>query len=121
LLIEDNPEVAQVVAGMLWDVGYAVSASGGASAAYKPLQTEGPFGLVLSDIVMEGVSGLEIAREIRARYANLPVILMTGYSEALLQGAPRGVPVLAKPFSRADLEAAIQQVLPRPTETAALQ
>jgi two-component system NtrC family sensor kinase len=121
LLIEDNAEVAQVVTGMLSDVGYTVSASAGAPAAYAALQTEGPFDLVLSDIVMEGVSGLEIAREIRSRYASLPVILMTGYSEALLQGAPAGIPVLAKPFSRADLEAAVQQVLSRPTETAALQ
>jgi two-component system NtrC family sensor kinase len=121
LLIEDNPEVAQVVAVMLSDAGYTVSASGGASTAYAALQTEGRFDLVLSDIVMEGVSGLEIAREIRSRYTNLPVILMTGYSEALLQGGPAGIPVLAKPFSRTDLEAAIQQVLSPPTEAAALQ
>ena len=120
LLIEDNPEVARVVAGMLTDAGYSVSATNGDREAFAALEGNGSFDLVLSDIVMEGASGLEIAREIRSRYPGLPVVLMTGYSEALLKGSPDGLPVLAKPFSGADLETVLQQVQGRRAETQAV-
>jgi CheY-like chemotaxis protein len=120
LLIEDNPDVARVVAGMLADIGFSVSAANGDAEAFAALERDGAFDLVLSDIVMEGASGLEIAREIRNRHPGLPIVLMTGYSEALLRGSPEGLPVLAKPFSSSDLEAVLQQVQGRRAETAAV-
>jgi signal transduction histidine kinase/CheY-like chemotaxis protein len=120
LLIEDNPDVARVVAGMLADVGFSVSAANGDAEAFAALERNGAFDLVLSDIVMEGASGLEIAREIRKRYPGLPIVLMTGYSEAWPKGSPDGLPVLAKPFSSNELETVLQQVQGRRAETAAV-
>jgi CheY-like chemotaxis protein len=69
------------------------------------------FDAVLSDIVMEGgVSGLDLAEQIRERWPDLPLLLMTGYSEALTTGAARGLTVLSKPFREAALMSALRAV-----------
>jgi DNA-binding LytR/AlgR family response regulator len=64
---------------------------------------------VLSDIVMEGgISGFELAERLRERRPDMPVLLMTGYSEALATGTSRGLPVLSKPFRQAEVVAALR-------------
>jgi len=68
----------------------------------KLLEGGTKFDLVFSDIVMPGaIDGVGLAREIRSRYSDLPVILTTGYSDAA-QAAPPDLPILRKPFD-ADL------------------
>jgi DNA-binding LytR/AlgR family response regulator len=67
--------------------------------------------VVLSDIVMEGgMSGLELAPLIAARRPGLPLLLMTGYSEALARGEVSAWPVLAKPFQQSQLIDALTSV-----------
>lgn len=70
------------------------------------------FDLVLSDIVMPGgMSGLELARLIQEQMPGLPVVLVTGYSEALKDGARLGdIPVLHKPYSLHDLGATLRKL-----------
>jgi signal transduction histidine kinase/CheY-like chemotaxis protein len=109
LLVEDNAEVARATEGMLTGAGYTVTAAGSAAAALDVLQRDGSFDVVLSDIVMDsGMSGLDLAARLRDRRRGPPIVLMTGYSEALANGANSGVRILAKPFSEADLVAALQ-------------
>jgi signal transduction histidine kinase len=118
LLVEDNAEVAAVVAGMLHAAGYSVTAAASGTAALARLGAGERFDLVLSDIVMEGLSGLDLAAQIRDREPNLPVVLMTGYSDALLMGSSQGLPVLYKPFRHEELEAVLAQLGHAPMEPA---
>jgi PAS domain S-box-containing protein len=108
LLVEDDDEVAALVAEMLKSIGFAVTRVAGAAAALGALANERPVSLVFSDIMMPGdMSGVELAREIRLRRPTLPVLLTTGYQEAAAGAAKDGVGVLLKPYSMEELASAI--------------
>ena len=106
LLVEDNPEVAEVTKELLAHMGCETAIAGDATAALETLD-DGEFNLVLSDIVMAGpMDGLSLARAIRKRHPDLLVVLATGYSEAAAQ-ATAEFTVLRKPYNVADLDQAI--------------
>jgi DNA-binding NtrC family response regulator len=68
--------------------------------------------LVLSDIVMPGgMSGIDLARTIRERYPQLPMLLTTGYSAAAREAAEEGFIILSKPFRISTLERVIRSAL----------
>jgi len=54
---------------------------------------------VFSDVVMPGMGGLALALELRRQRPQLPVILTSGYSDAIAEGGHQGFPFLAKPYS----------------------
>jgi PAS domain S-box-containing protein len=102
LLVEDNPEVAEVSTTMLGELGYTVHAVRDAESALQAAG-EREFDLVVTDIVMPGsMDGLALARAIREGHPGLPVLLVTGYSQAA-HGAQEEFVVLRKPFQLADL------------------
>ncbi len=108
LCVEDNPEVADVAAGMLEQLGHGVHVVGSASAAERFLEEGGPVDLVFSDIVMAGdVNGLGLARRIREKRPLLPILLVTGYSREA-EAIGEEFPVLTKPYELSDLSSAIQ-------------
>ena len=95
--------------------GYETIGAGTADEALTLLADNG-IGLVVSDIVMPGLTGLELLGEVRARRPSLPVILVTGAGtyENLSQAVTRGADGLViKPFSHADLENAVATALER--------
>ena len=111
LLVEDNPEVAEVAAAMLEQLGHSVRVVGSASAALAMLSGEERPDLVFSDIVMGGeMDGLGLARRIREQHPGLPVLLATGYSKAA-EGLGDEFPILRKPYKLADLNRAIGALL----------
>jgi CheY-like chemotaxis protein len=110
LLVEDTPEVADVTASLLEQVGYRVVRASNAAEALQSLP-ERAVDLVLSDIVMAGMNGIALAREIRQRSPDTPVLLISGYSDAL-QAAEAEFAVLRKPFDLDALEQAIRRVVP---------
>lgn len=114
LLVEDNPEVARVTKGYLEDMGYTIRSAADAAAARTILQDTGAqIDVVVSDIVMPGEThGLDLALSIRRDFgARLPVILATGYSDMAQAAADEGFTLLRKPYSAAELYAAISQAL----------
>jgi PAS domain S-box-containing protein len=109
LLIEDNPEVANASAGFLEQLGYSVRWVPDAAAALKEVEREG-IDLVVSDIVMPGtVDGLKLARIIRDKHPDLPILLTTGYSEAALKVGSE-FPILAKPYLIHELGGALAKL-----------
>jgi CheY-like chemotaxis protein len=113
LVVEDNPEVAEVTAALLEQLGNRTRIVTNADAAMKLLQEGEMPDLVLSDIVMAGeLDGLGLARKIRQTHPNLPVLLATGYSSAAerLSGE---FPILAKPYQMNDLSHAVGTLLER--------
>jgi signal transduction histidine kinase/ActR/RegA family two-component response regulator len=112
LLVEDNPEVAEVTSAILSEAGYEVSRAVDAASALTLLSKGQRFDVVLSDIVMEGgMSGIDLARRIRQQQSALPIVLMTGYSQALSETPAGEFPVLLKPFQATDLTQAIEAAL----------
>jgi PAS domain S-box-containing protein len=111
LLVEDNPEVASVSAGLLEQLGYTVRRVANAEAALRELELDG-IDLVFSDIVMPGkMDGLGLARHLKATKPGLPILLASGYSDAAL--SVRGdFPILRKPYEIHELSQAIAK-LPR--------
>jgi signal transduction histidine kinase/CheY-like chemotaxis protein len=110
LLVEDNPEVADTAHSLLEQLGHRVTLASSAQAALRAIAEEVP-DLVFSDIVMAGsIDGLGLARQLRKKHPALPILLATGYSQAL-QGADHEFPVLRKPYRLPDLNRAISVLL----------
>ena len=106
LVVDDNELVAEVAAALLDALGYDTR------VVYSPTDAldrfeEHDFVAVLTDIVMPGdISGVQLAKRLRQREPALPVLLSTGYSEALAYEVV-DFPVLHKPYGLADLESAL--------------
>ena len=111
LLVEDNPEVADVAASMLEELGHRVRIAGSGAEALQMLREDQPVDLVFSDIVMAGeIDGLDLARRIRESAPQVPILLATGYSQAAERiGAE--FPILRKPYRLPELSHAISVLL----------
>jgi PAS domain S-box-containing protein len=111
LVVEDNPEVAEVAASLLEQLGNHPRVVGSAEAALAALAQGEPTDLVFSDIVMAGsLDGLGLARKLRAERPDLPILLATGYSQAS-ENIAEEFPILAKPYALADLSRALGKLL----------
>ncbi|MEA3045393.1 MAG: hypothetical protein QOH47_3231 [Sphingomonadales bacterium] len=110
LLVEDNDLVRSFADGVLAELGYCVTSVGSADEALARLAA-GPVDLLLSDIVMPGMSGIELARQVNQSHHGLPVLLATGYSEDLLKGAAAEFRVISKPYGPSELADAVAAAL----------
>ncbi|MCE1117279.1 MULTISPECIES: hybrid sensor histidine kinase/response regulator [Pseudomonas] len=100
LVVEDNLQVREFTATLLADMGYATCLAHDSVSALALLEAGQPrIDLVLSDVVMPGVSGIELARTIKRRWPDIPLVLTSGYSQLLAEDAQPGVEVLNKPYS----------------------
>ncbi|BBE70666.1 hybrid sensor histidine kinase/response regulator [Oharaeibacter diazotrophicus] len=104
LAVDDDELVLAATAGMLEDLGHAVVAVPSAARALGLVESGGAFDLVLTDQVMPEMTGAELAARLAAIRPELPILVVTGYSDL-----PADLPAhrLAKPFSRDGLAAAI--------------
>jgi PAS domain S-box-containing protein len=100
LVVDDNEQVGTFATRTLEDLGYLADWVPNALAALEALASRPEhYRAVFSDVVMPGMSGLELGAEIRRLYPQLPVVLTTGYSEVLVDQGPQGFAVLNKPYS----------------------
>jgi PAS domain S-box-containing protein len=110
LLVEDNADVAEVARLLLAEQGYAVSQAETADEALRRLESGLVPDLVFSDLVMPGErNGLDLARAVRARWPDLPVLLATGYSDAACQSTGEGFTLITKPYQPSALIVAVQK------------
>jgi PAS domain S-box-containing protein len=109
LLVEDNPDVASASAGLLEQLGYSVRWVPDAESALSALD-RGSIDLVFSDIVMSGkMDGLGLARAIKQKHPALPILLATGYSDAL-QSVRGDFQILRKPYQLHELSRALSRL-----------
>jgi signal transduction histidine kinase/CheY-like chemotaxis protein len=113
LLVEDNLQVGDFAAQLLTDLGHQVERVTNAAEALERLSSGDTFDVVFSDVVMPGVSGLELARRIEDRWPGVPVLLTSGYSHVLAQDARHGFPLLRKPYSVEELSSALRRAITR--------
>ncbi|MCC7015476.1 MAG: response regulator [Planctomycetes bacterium] len=112
LLVDDDSLVRDVVKKMLAPHGWTWSEAADAPVALELLEGDARFDVVLLDVTMPGMSGLEALARIRVRWPTLPVVLMSGYSGEVAED--RGLEPDAfvhKPFTAATLLSAIQAAL----------
>jgi two-component system NtrC family sensor kinase len=100
LVVEDNPEVGKFAADALAGLGYTAKLVGNATHALEELTADADrFDVVFTDVVMPGMTGIELAQEIRRFHADLPVVLTSGYSHVLSEHGSTGYELLQKPYS----------------------
>ena len=120
LVVEDDDETREAVAGALRDMGYDASVCQDARSARAHSDVD----VVVTDIRMPGESGLELCADIAGNRPDLPVILMTAFGDtrAVSLGLRAGASdFLPKPFSLSDLGAAVGRALERRKHSARVQ
>jgi two-component system NtrC family sensor kinase len=114
LVVEDNTEVGKFATDALAELGYDTTMVGNASHALEELESDaGRFDVVFSDVVMPGMTGIELAQEIRRRGFDVPVVLTSGYSHVLSEQGTLGFELLQKPYSVEQLSRALRTVARR--------
>lgn len=101
LLVDDEALVRMSTADMLADLGLDVTEVGSAEEALQRLQPGAAFDLLVTDHLMSGMNGVELAYEARRREPDLPVLIVSGYAE--VEGIAPDLPRLTKPFRNSEL------------------
>jgi CheY-like chemotaxis protein len=111
LVIDDDPDVRSFIVASLEDQGYRVREASDGRGGLAALERETP-DLVVLDFIMPGLSGADVARQIRAKRPDQPILFVSGYSEteAVKRTAPDAT-VLAKPFRADALHKAVRGAL----------
>ncbi|MGH6753833.1 MAG: ATP-binding protein, partial [Bradyrhizobium sp.] len=111
LVVEDNIEVGKFATDALTELGYGTTLVDNATHALEELAAGAErYDVVFTDVVMPGMSGIELAQEIRRYHADLPVVLTSGYSHALSESGSDGFEVLQKPYSMEQLSRVLHKV-----------
>ncbi len=112
LLVEDEPVLREIAQRVLVRAGFDVTAAADPGEAIIAAETgPEPFDLLLTDVVMPGMRGPELARRLRNSRPDLRVLLASGYAEEIVDSDRHEDPLLAKPFSPETLLAAVDAVL----------
>ena len=111
LLVEDNPEVQEVVGLLLEQLGYRVFYKESPTAALDLLASGEPINLVFTDVVIPGeLDGLALAHQVKEKYPDIAVLLTSGYARAA-NTLETGFPIVRKPYQLSTLACAIREVL----------
>jgi two-component system cell cycle sensor histidine kinase/response regulator CckA len=112
LLADDEPMIRELARLILEPLGYQVTAVPDGLEAVKTFRAAGgQFDLVILDLTMPNLAGRDALREIRTINAEVPVLLASGYSQDRAAASPASNGFLEKPFTPADLIAAVQKAL----------
>jgi CheY-like chemotaxis protein/anti-sigma regulatory factor (Ser/Thr protein kinase) len=110
LFVDDDPLIAMSTTEMLEDLGHRVIGASSARQALDILKSEQPIDLMVTDHVMPGMTGIELAAKSREVRPALPILLATGYAD-LPDGSPLDLPRLAKPYHQDQLRDRLDQLL----------
>jgi CheY-like chemotaxis protein len=109
LLVDDDEMVRMSTADMLADLGFSVLEAASAEEALRIIERGEHFDVLLTDHLMPGMTGVDLAHAVRARLPKTPVLIISGFAEN--EGIPSDLPRLTKPFRQAELEATITSLL----------
>jgi two-component system cell cycle sensor histidine kinase/response regulator CckA len=108
LVVEDEPQVRRVTCETLVSLGYRVRESANGLEALQELESSPEVALVLTDVTMPELGGVELLARLAVERPGLPVLLMTGYARTPLNTEARSI---AKPFRRQELAVAVREML----------
>jgi CheY-like chemotaxis protein len=108
-LVDDEELVRMSTADMLTDLGYYVIEAASAEQAMRLFQAGEQFDLLVTDHLMPGMSGADLARAVRTANSGLPILLVSGYAEN--EGIAADLPRLTKPFRKDELAASLAELV----------
>ncbi len=112
MLVEDDSHVAELLVDMLEELGYRAEWKLNAADALSAMESGPRPDLLLSDMVMPGaMNGLDLARKVRGKWPDMPVLLMTGYSAAASAVAREEIALLTKPYRMEQLREKLDALL----------
>ncbi len=114
LVVEDDADVRTYVVETLGALGYEVREASGAEDALQKLEQHAAISLLLTDVVMPGMNGRQLADEAKKRRPELEIVFMTGYSRNAIMHQGRldpGVELMQKPLSSEQMATTIRRVL----------
>ena len=112
LLVEDNLQVRDFAADLLEDLDCEVITANDAAEALVALAAQ-DFDLVFSDVIMPGMSGLDLAERLAELRPDLPVLLATGFSQHIASGKGGGFAVVSKPYDATSLARGLAEATAR--------
>ena len=115
LLIEDEPHVASLINRGLTENGYSVTVAPDGTMGHQ-MAMQHDFNVIILDIMLPGISGMEVCRQLRAARVNTPILFLTalGTTENIVAGLDAGGDdYLVKPFKFAELEARLKSLARR--------
>jgi len=108
LLVDDEELVRATTSYMLADLGYHVIEAASGEEALQLLEAGQQFDLIVTDHLMPGISGTELARAVRVSRPGTPILLVSGYAER--RGLDPDIPRLNKPFRKDELAASLSRL-----------
>lgn len=109
LVVEDNDQVGEFASQLLGDLGFTTQRAANAQEALAILEREHrEIDILFSDVIMPGMDGVELARQVRKRWPDLTIVLTSGYSHVLADDARHGFALLHKPYSVDELSRVLQ-------------
>ncbi len=118
LVVDDDPDIRQVLQDRLESYGYLVETAADGRAALKKLEHLTPSGIFL-DIRMPGMDGLEVLAQIRSRHPSIPVVIVTAASarENVISAISAGAQAyLLKPFDTPEIKHVAERWFGKPLE-----
>jgi signal transduction histidine kinase/putative methionine-R-sulfoxide reductase with GAF domain/ActR/RegA family two-component response regulator len=116
LVVDDEPEVLRLEVRELQSAGYDVLGASNASEALHLLSSRGLVDMLVTDVVMPGMNGVELAAAVRWRYPDMPVLFVSGHvdEDATVSGSlPEQATLLTKPFGPDELTRRVREALDR--------
>ena len=107
LVVDDEPDKRQLLAFALEAEGYEVHTADDGVRGLEAVAAHQP-DLIVTDVMMPGMTGIELGREIRRRYPGTAILLTSGYSEVISREGAHGFDLLRKPYSMGELAAALR-------------
>ena len=115
LLVEDEEHLLAATREFLESAGYSVIAANNGIEALSAVEKHpGAIDLLLTDVIMPELDGVELARTVRARHPRLRILYMSGYADRPIEGLGKDAMLLRKPFSHQLLASKIREALSRP-------
>ena len=113
LLAEDDGDMRRFLVKALQNAGYSVASFDNGLSAYNRLREE-PFELLLTDIVMPGIDGIELAKRAAEMNPSMKIMFITGFAAVALHpssNAPKQAKVLSKPFHLREIVAEVERMM----------
>ena len=111
LLVDDDDAVRATTADVLYGLGYKVLQASGGREAIDVLHADNMIDVLLTDVVMPGMSGTALARHVRATWPKLPVVFISGYAEPEDIAGEHLGRLVRKPFNVLDLRKQIEDAI----------
>ncbi|MFL5268139.1 MAG: ATP-binding protein [Stellaceae bacterium] len=113
LVVDDDPDVREVAVSSLQALGYCVSGAESGAAALDLLKRNGPVDLLLVDMAMPGMNGVELIKRARQYFPRMRAMLVTGYADIAAFSPADGDLILQKPYRLGRLAESVAEALRR--------